>query len=166
MNWFCLSSFDVPETVKLLRRADYVVYCPHEQITRRAGRKTVDVSRPVWPGYLFIRCDATQIGAALIVGRAHGYIPYTDADGHKAPLRMADNALVPVILAEMFKGLDFTTKTAAAYRPNKGDRVRVSGSKWRGYFGRVMAVSKRKAKLEVEGTGGRLEIEIRELEAA
>ena len=165
MNWFVLSSFDAPETVTLLRRAGYIAYCPHERITRRRGRKVQDITRPIYPGYLFIHCEPTQLGAALIVGQAYDFIRYTDATGVRCPLRLADNVLAPIVLAEMFNALDFTDKTPPAYRPAKGERVKVSGSKWKGYIGRVLSVSKRKAKLDVEG-GGRLEVDLRELEAA
>lgn len=164
-NWFCLSSYDPTTSATLLREAGYVAYCPQERVTRRRGRKTQDVTRPVWPGYLFIRCEATQLGAALILGKAFDFIRYTDAQGVRSPLRMASGVLVPIILAEAFGALDFTDKTPPAYRPSKGDRVKLTSGKFVGYFARIMAVSKNRAKLEVE-KGGRMSAEIRALEAA
>ena len=165
MNWFVLSSFDAPETVTLLRRAGYIAYCPHERITRRRGRKVQDITRPIYPGYLFIHCEPTQLGAALIVGQAYDFIRYTDATGVRCPLRLADNVLAPIVLAEAFNALDFTDKTPPAYRPAKGDRVKLTSGKFVGYFARIMAVSKNRAKLEVE-KGGRMSVAIQALEEA
>jgi len=165
MTWFCLSSYDPTTSATLLREAGYVAYCPQERVTRRRGRKTQDVTRPVYPGYLFIHCEATQLGAALILGKAFDFIRYTDATGVRCPLRLADNVLAPIVLAEAFNALDFTDKTPAAYRPAKGERVRLTSGKFSGYFARIMAVSKNRAKLEME-KGGRMSAEIKTLEAA
>lgn len=165
MNWFVFSSFDAPETVTLLRRAGYIAYCPHERITRRRGRKVQDITRPIYPGYLFIHCEPTQLGAALIVGQAYDFIRYTDATGVRCPLRLADNVLAPIVLAEAFNALDFTDKTPPAYRPAKGERVKLTSGKFSGYFARIMAVSKNRAKLEME-KGGRMSADVRLLEAA
>ena len=165
MTWFCLSSYDPTTSATLLREAGYVAYCPQERVTRRRGRKTQDVTRPVWAGYLFIHCEPTQLGAALIVGQAYDFIRYTDATGVRCPLRLADNVLAPIVLAEAFNALDFTDKTPPAYRPAKGERVKLTSGKFSGYFARIMAVSKNRAKLEME-KGGRMSAEIRALEAA
>mgnify|MGYP000146046445 CR=1 FL=1 len=165
MEWYCLSSFNAAETVTLLRRAGYIAYCPHERVTRRRGRKTQDVERPVCPGYAFIHCDLSELGAARIVGKAHDFVRYTADDGTRIPVRLARNALVPFVLAEAFGALDFTDKTPPAYRPAKGERVKLTSGKFSGYFARIMAVSKNRAKLEME-KGGRMSAEIRALEAA
>ena len=165
MNWFCLSSYDPTTSATLLREAGYVAYCPQERVTRRRGRKTQDVTRPVWPGYLFVHCFSDELGGALKVGQAFDFIRYTDDHGDRVPLAMVRNALVPIILAEAFGALDFTDKTPPAYRPSKGDRVKLTSGKFVGYFARIMAVSKNRAKLEVE-KGGRMSVAIQALEEA
>lgn len=164
-DWYCLSSFDVAESVKLLRDAKFTAYCPMEQVTRRRGRKCADVSRPVWPGYGFVCCEPDELAAVRAAGAVHDFVRYTDDTGSRQPVTLTRNALVPIILAELFGALDFTDKTPAQYRATKGDRVRVSSGKWRGYLGRIVTVSKTKAKLDTD-KGGKLTVDISELEAA
>lgn len=134
-------------------------YVPCETVERRLGRKMQAVRRPVWPGYIFIHCAPSQFRAVLDV---EGVYDFVRAD--RTPVVLAANALVPVLLAEMFGELDYTRKPAE-WRPERGDRVRVKSGKWKGYLGRVLSLSKNKAIMELE-TWGKLTVDPGALEAA
>jgi len=164
-QWFCLSSFDPVTSAALLRQAGYVAYCPQEIVTKRRGRKVSDIKRPLWPGYLFACCLPQHLGAALVLGDASGFLTYTDSTGARGPLRMPPGVLIPVILAEAFGALDFTDTKFAAYRPATGDRVRIKAGAFRHYLATVSAVSKNRAKLNMD-KGGVMTTVIMALEAA
>lgn len=171
MNWFCLSSFDPVTSAALLRQAGYVAYCPQAQVTRWKGRKAsakpVDATVPLWPGYLFVHCAPNHLGAALVLG-ANGcdFLRYTDDTGSRGPLRLRDGDLTDIVVNELLGGLDFRDKAPKAYRPSKGDEVRLTSGKWKGHLTRILSVSKSRAKVSNPVGGGRLDVEFGELEAA
>jgi transcriptional antiterminator RfaH len=142
-----------------LRALGFPAYVPCEKLERTIRRKRETITRPVWPGYLFVCCEPTDFGTVLDVDGLEDFIRCDTR-----PVRVPDNALVPVLLAEVFGDLDFTRKPKA-YVPLRGDRVMIKAGKFRGYLGRIIAVGKRKAKLEMD-KGGRMEVEMEAMERA
>jgi transcription antitermination factor NusG len=170
MNWYCLSSFDAVASATLLRREGFVAYCPQAKVTRWKGRKQsakrVDATVALWSGYLFVSCEPDQLGAALVLGDATDFLRYTNAHGVRGPLRLRDGVLTDIVVNELFGGLDFRDKTPEAYKPNKGDRVRIKAGMWADHFARITAVNKDgKSKLDLE-KGGKMTAKVEILEAA
>lgn len=162
-HWYCLSAWDSLKAKEALRGV-CETYVPCETVERRRGNKPkMKLTRPVFVGYLFVRCEPEAFGAIRDVVEVHDFVRYSREDGSRAPLKLHDNALVPILLAEMFGGLDYT-KTPPAYRPERGDKVKIRGGKWSGYMARVLSVSKRKAIVETQWC--KLEVEPEQLEAA
>lgn len=163
-EWYAISAWDALKAQEALRGV-CLTYCPCETLERRRGNKPkVRFTRPMLPGYLFVRCDVDAdeeniLGAAEV----HDFLRYTRQDGVRKPLRMHADALVPILLAEAFGALDYT-KTPPAFRPERGDKVKIKSGKWTGYFARVISVSKRKAIVETQWC--KLEVEPEHLEAA
>jgi transcription antitermination factor NusG len=162
MNWYAVSTW---AQNALDARADlialgYQIYVPCETVERRVGRRMVAKRRPVWPGYLFVRCYEAEFGAVLAVEGVHDFIRDYDK---REPVKLVENALVPVLLAELFGELDYTRKPET-WTPAIGDRVKVRSGKWKGYLGSVLSLSKRKAILDTKWC--RMEIDPGDLEAA
>ena len=63
-----------------------------------------------------------------------------------------------------WNALDFT-RQPEGWQPARGERVRVKSGIWRGYIGRVLNLSKAKARLDMD-RGGTMEVRREELEAA
>jgi len=164
-QWFAISTERQAEldVVSGLRALGIPAYCPVERIKRRVRHEVQTFRRPLFPSYIFAACEDREIGLVLHFEGVHDFIRYTDEQGVRVPLRLAPDALAPVILAEMFGALDYT-KSPPAYRPERGDRVHVKSGKWKGYFARVLSVGKRKAIIETAWC--KLEVEAEHLEEA
>jgi transcription antitermination factor NusG len=162
-HWYALSAWDALKAEEALRGL-CLAYVPCETVERRRGNKPkVKLFRPVFVGYLFVRCEPEAFAAILALPEVHDFVRYTDNAGNRAALRLHDDALVPILLAEMFGALDYT-KTPPAYQPHSGDKVKIKSGKWSGFFARVLSVSKRKAIVETQWC--KLEVEPEHLEAA
>ena len=48
------------QAVQNLKRQGYECYCPQTRVSRRHARRTKMVTRPFFPGYLFVRLDRTR----------------------------------------------------------------------------------------------------------
>lgn len=165
MNWYCLSSYNAIKTAKDLREAGFIAYTPVERVTRTRRRTTTEIERSLYLGYGFVLCEPGDLAAVRAAGAIHDFVRYYDANGSAWPVTITARLVVAILLAEMFGAFDHTDKTPPAYRPAKGDRVRISRGKFAGYFARIMAVSKNRTKLDVE-KGGRMDIDPKMLEAA
>lgn len=164
-EWYCLESFNAVKSAADLREAGFLAYTPQERVTRRRGRKYVDVQRALYLGYGFVLCEEDDLAAVRAAGAIHDYVRYTDAQHARKPVTIAPRLVEAIILAEMFNAFDHTDRSPQAYRPTKGDRVRISKGKFVGYFAKVIALSRNRAKLDVE-KGGRMSIDPLALEAA
>ena len=48
------------QAVQNLKRQGYECYCPYTRVSRRHARRIETVTRPFFPGYLFVRLDQTR----------------------------------------------------------------------------------------------------------
>lgn len=135
-------------------------YVPCETVERRLGRTMRTTRRPVWPGYLFVRCEREDFPAILAIEGVHDFIRDYDK---REPVSLVSDALVPVVLAELFGDLDYTRKPAT-WTPERGDKVKIRSGKWKGYLGSILSLSKRKAIIETQWC--KMEVTHEELEAA
>lgn len=166
MQWYALTARDPADAARRLRRDGYTAYCPHERITRRRGRKAEDIERPLWMGYFFARCEDYQLGAALVIADANDFIRYTDPNGARMPLRLPDDALVSVVLAEAYGVFNHTRPGIdERYRPAPGDKVRIVSSLWKEHLGKVLTTTRHKAKVQL-AAGGTVTVSADALEAA
>jgi transcription antitermination factor NusG len=162
-QWYALSVWDELKAERALRKVGVVAYVPCETVERRRGNKPkVKLARPLIPGYLFAWCDPEAVDVEAIA-EVHDFVRYTRQDGVRLPLRLGQNALVPIILAEVFGALDYT-KIPPQYQPRRGDQVKIKSGKWRGYFARILSVGKRRALIETQWC--KIEVDAQHLEAA
>jgi transcription antitermination factor NusG len=160
MHWYAVSAW----TNRLAElRADLIAlgidhYIPCEIVERNTRNRVVITQRPVWPGYAFVCIEPRQIGTVMGVEVVHDFIR---ANGE--PVTLPANALVPVVLAEVFGDLDHTRKPKP-YKPERGQQARVKSGKWKGYLGRILSVGKHKVLMETKWC--KLEVGAEDLEKA
>lgn len=124
-QWYALKTRDELFTADMLRQAGYPAYVPCEVVALIRGKKSREIRRPAAPGYLFVNCTEASFTAVRAIGASDDFVRCTDASGVRVPLRLAANALVPILLAEMFGDLD-GTRQPAAWEPRRGDRVKLT----------------------------------------
>lgn len=140
-------------------------YVPRECVVRRRGNLLRPIWRPVAPGYVFALCAVTDLPKIGAVDGFFAFVSTTHADGSREPAALPPKALQWLFLAEAFGDLD-ETRRPAAYKPQRGDRVRVASGKWKGYVGRILSVGKRQASLALESGFGRLKVDNEIMERA
>lgn len=173
-KWFVAQAWprDVLAAQAELSARGFEAYAPCETVERRIGRTKRVLRRPLWPGYLFVRCAPAEFAAVRETPGVVGFVcAVLEAEVAGAPMRLKTpaalppDALVAVVLAELWGELDHS-RVRAAWTPERGERVRVSAGKWRGYLGRVLSVGKRRAVMELEDGVGKLMVDPATLEAA
>lgn len=164
MTWYCIRTERRAELslVGELRELGFTAYVPCEIHNRKIRRTMERVTVPAFPGYAFVNCSAERLGE---VGACEGAFDVVRYASNGEPARMPRNALLWLLLAEIFGDMDHT-RVPAAYRPDRGDRVTIKAGKWRGYVGRIISVGKRKSLLEPDKGFGRWEVENAALELA
>lgn len=153
-----------------LNAIGFPAYVPQETVERRLGRKLRAIDRPVWPGYVFVYC---RLGDCAAIREVEGVTGFVRASSEieingvptlvSMPVALAPNDLAPIVLAEIFGGLDYTRKPEE-WQPERGDRVKVKSGKWKGYLARVLSVAKRKVIVETDWC--KMEFQDHELELA
>ena len=95
--------------------------------------------------------DGLFVGQACGIGASSDFVRNLDpVTGDIVPMRLAPNALVPILLAEICGELDYT-REPAPWVPARGDPIRVIGGLWRGYLGSIVSVGKRKLVVSFKG---------------
>lgn len=164
MSWYALKSRDELFTADMLRQAGYLAYVPCETVERKVNRRLAWIQRPICPGYLFVHCSEGSFGAVRAVGSAEDFIRGApDALGVRHPIRLANNALVPVVLAEAYGDFDHS-RQPPPWEPSRHDTVRITAGLWKGYLGTITSIGKKKVLVETKWC--KLEIPAGELELA
>jgi transcription antitermination factor NusG len=153
-QWYALKTRDELFTVEMLRTAGYCAYVPCETVAKQRGNQTRRIPRPAVPGYLFVNCTPEAFTAVRAIGSSDDFVRCTNLAGERVPLRLAPNALVPLILAELFGDLDHT-RQPAKWTPRRADRVRLTKTMWQGYVGSIVSVGKGKVLVDL---GWRVEV--------
>jgi transcription antitermination factor NusG len=161
LKWYALAAWNnqVMDVRAELVGLGVLSYVPCETVERRVGRKVLPVRRPVWPGYLFVHCAPEDFGAVMDVDGVYDFV--RESTERRRPVALGPNDLAPVVLAELFGDLDYTRREKE-YKPQRGQRVKVKSGKWKGYFGSILSVAKRKSLVETQWC--KLEIEAEHLQ--
>jgi transcription antitermination factor NusG len=150
--WYALRCATRQEEAAQARLAalGHEVLLPVEVRWRRTRRERVRASRPLFLGYLFVRCPRDALFAIGRVDGVHHPVGWRDAEGLRHPIVIPDDAIAEIV-AEQQRGLhDHTCK--AAYRPAAGDHVRIVHGLWSGRLAQVLAApAGARAALLLEG---------------
>lgn len=160
--WYVLRTRTEDKAREALADIGFYGHVPMERVQRRLGRKVRPVERPVWRGYVFVLCGASDLDLILAKTGAPDFVrwPVECGPGLSAmvPITLRLSDLDPILKAEAEGELDYAAK--ATYSPQLGDSVLVRSGKWKGFLGRIVALSKRKLTLEGEsGYSGKLQVE-------
>ena len=164
MTWYCIRTARRAELslVDELRAIGLVAYTPCEIHDRKIAGRRQRVTVPAMRGYVFVFCDPSDFAA---VSDCEGFWRFVRYVGSETPAKMARGALMDVFLADLFGDLDYT-RQPEAYRPRRGDAVRIRSGMWRGRIARIISVGKRKSLLEPLDGFGRWEVNSETLELA
>lgn len=148
MNWYALKSRDELLTADMLRQANYLAYVPCETVKRERGRLKGLMSRPLFPGYVFVNCSSEGFSAVRAIGAADDFVRFTNPAGDRVPLRLPAGALLPIIWAEIAGEFD-RTKTPPPWNPTRHDAVRITRTMWQGYLGQIVSIGNRKITVDL-----------------
>lgn len=154
--WYALQSADSRRTANYLREANYAAYVPCERFKRVICRIKRDVHRPLFQGYVFVRCSRDALSIVRTIGISHGYAMKTLSDGVKVPAEIPESFVVEMLVSEMFGEFD-RTREPAAYEPAKGDRVKITAGMWQERIGRILWVSAKGVKVDLD-IGGSVKV--------
>lgn len=166
MNWHALRCATRQEEAAQARldALGYETFLPVEVRWRRTRRTKVRARRPLFLGYLFVRCATDDIFAAQRVDGVHRLVGWRDAAGERHPLVIPDQAIAE-IRAEQPQH-DHTASDQARYRPAAGDQVRITRGLWSGRLAQVLeSPAAQRAALMMDGPfGGRVSLDVSALE--
>ncbi len=162
--WYCIRTARRAELslVAEIRSLGLVAYTPCEVHARPLRGRTQRIVLPALRGYAFVFCSSSDFGA---VSDCEGFWRFVRYVGSETPAKMARGALMDVFLADLFGELDYT-RQPEAYRPRRGDAVRIRSGMWRGRIARIISVGKRKSLLEPLDGFGRWAVNSAALELA
>lgn len=137
--WYAVRSSTRRETKALtgLTEQGFAVFMPCETVARRLGGAEERVSRPLFPGYLFVLAEPEGFRQILEVEGVHQFLRF-GAGENLQPFPFPTAAIIEMQAQERAGEFDRTRKTKAPYRPRKGDKVQVTKGTWQGYVGKVI----------------------------
>lgn len=162
--WYCIRTARRAEfsLVAEIRSLGLVAYAPCEVHDRPLRGRTQRIVLPALRGYAFVFCSSSDFGA---VSGCEGFWRFVRYHGSEEVAKMPRAALLGLFLADLFGDLDYT-RQPEAYRPRRGDAVRIRSGMWRGRIARIISVGKRKSLLEPLDGFGRWEVNSEALELA
>ncbi|MDB5458137.1 MAG: transcription/translation regulatory transformer protein RfaH [Caulobacter sp.] len=158
-NWYGIrtATRQEDEVETRLQAMSLEVWVPRATFWRRLRSNKSKVHRPLFPGYLFVRCTPDDFHRIHGVEGFHQFVRVRAMDGQLLVMRFPDEAIGDLMMRQFMEGeFDETRSKPEAYRPKVGDRVVVTGGKWYAYLAEVLSLSpsKRQAKVRIEDMAG------------
>jgi transcription antitermination factor NusG len=158
-QWYCVRTATRRErsAAEALTEQGFTTFLPIE--TRwgyggAAGRKPVE--SPLIPGYLFVLTSPRALRQVADTEGVHALIGYFDEEGVSRAWPIPAAAIIEIQAGERSGAYDRTRLAKVAYRPKKGDAVKVTRGPWLSFVGKVLATPKRnRAHVMIEGPFGR-----------
>lgn len=140
-----------------LAEREFVTFLPmmtRWSTLRRQTQKQA-VQHPLIPGYLFVLCTLEELAEVVAVDFVHTLVCGTHADGTDRPLAFPVDVVLG-LQADEARGLyDYTREDRPAYRPKKGDKIRVVAGVYLTFVGKVLSTPKGdKVHVMLEVPGG------------
>lgn len=156
-QWYAVNTTprrELPAIASLAEKG-FAVFMPCETVTRRIGRHHEIVSRPLFPGYLFVLCDPKQFREVLEIDAIQQFVRYR-CGADLSPVIIPLPAIIEMQADERRGAYDRTRAKPNAYRPRKGDKVRVMAGPWQNFVGKLLATPRgQRAQVMIEGPFGR-----------
>lgn len=180
MTWYIVRSASGRERAALasIEGEGFNAYLPCETRWRRTPTRKDKVEHPLFVGYLFVECEATDCAGILELDGVHQFVRYLGSDGepHAMPIPARE---VEKVRAKQAAGHYDVTRPSRrelkrlerkAKAMRKGERVKLTDGPFSGFIGRVLEMrqSERAALVEVEifGRVTPVELDVGHLDAA
>lgn len=125
------------QAVQHLKRQGYECYCPHTRVSRRHARRSETVTRPFFPGYLFVRLDRAR----------DQWRPIMHSRGVRTVVRFGEKlGIVPQGVIESLLARDEAgclKPPPAAERLQAGQRVALNGTLFDDFVCTVLSIEPR-----------------------
>lgn len=174
MNWYVIRSCTRQEARALdgLTELGLSAYMPMG--VRWHARKTPKekVTRPLYPGYLFVRCTPTQFRAVLETDGVHDFLCAFNSAQIPVPIIIPD-FVVNRIRDEEERGVYDDTRPTKLERERaeriargyeKGEKVVVMVGAYSGFISQVIRMASRKRRVVIEGPNGVLTLDVTDIE--
>lgn len=139
-----------------LHEMGFPAYLPCETRWRRTKADKEKIETPLFVGYLFVQCEPTDwhVIAEEAEG-VHQFVRYHGPGGLSVPFPIPAKVVDEILMDQEAGDFDKTRSEKPTYRPQVGDRVRITSSMWVGYIATVLSVSQkdRKALLQLPKMG-------------
>jgi transcription antitermination factor NusG len=168
-SWYAIRTSTRQEGKALAALAErgFAVFMPCETMLRRIGRNYEVVNRPCFPGYLFTLCVDTDFAAVSSLDAVHAFVCSAEADGVPRPMPIPLSVIINLQAEERAGSYDRTRNKRPAYKPKKGEKVRITAGPWQAFMARVLDTPRgKRAQVMIEGPHGRgMAIDVKHLAA-
>lgn len=168
-QWFALRTATRQEARAMsgLKEKGFEVFLPVSARWRQTRSVKTRAETALFPGYLFILASPADFYTIGKTDGVHQFVRVMSASGEFEPMAFPDEAIGDLMVRQEFGEFD-ATRTVQTYRPKVGERVEITGGKWRGYFAEVFSLTpdKRRAYVSFEGSGAKMKLDIAHLDAA
>lgn len=156
-RWFAVRTTGGRERAALdgLTERKFTAYLPMS--THKRSHKTGDrrVLRPLFPGYVFVLCTSEDFAAIRETEAVAQFVRYVKG-GEMTPMAFPLTAIISLQADECAGLFDYTRAIKLQYRPQKGDKVKVTAGPWQSYIGKLLDTpTKSRALVMIEGPHGR-----------
>lgn len=163
-QWYCVRTMVRQEigAMKALDERGFASFMPMETFVRQTSKVREPAQRPLFPGYLFVLCREGDLAPILDLDRIQQFVRYQRGDGASRPMPFPLKAILGMQCEERAGLYDSARNAKIAYRPRKGDKVRITGGPWMTYVARVLkAPGSKRVRVLAEGPHGQaFEIDI------
>lgn len=136
-----------------LRRQGFRTFLPLEEVTRQRNGKFVTVSRPVFPGYIFVSFNAAR-GLWRSVNATYGVSRLVSFGNEPAPVPTG-------IISELMLRCDASDLLRPSRLLEPGDRVRLNTGPFASFVGEIETVTPdRRAFVLMDIMGGQTRISV------
>ena len=158
-SWYVVRTATRREDTALegLQAAGLTVWLPMEVRWGHRFRAPMrePMRRPLFPGYLFVLCPASDLAAVWEVDGVHAVVSIETADGPR-PMAVPVDVMLALQSEEREGLFDYTRTVRPVYRPKKGEKVRVMAGTYMNFLAKVLATPRgQRAHLMIEGPFGR-----------
>lgn len=168
-QWYAIRSATRREWSALagLKEQKFTVFMPCETYWRQTKWTKGKDERPIYPGYMFVLCEPEDFHQILDIEAVHQFVRYMVGDA-MIPMPIPLDEVIQIQAEERAGKFDATRFTKVRYTPKKGERVKITGGTWSGFFATVLATPvKGRAKLLAEGRfGAKVTLDVAHLDAA
>lgn len=156
--WYAIRTATRQErrAIEGLAEQGFSTFLPCETRIRQSSRSRDVVNAPLFPGYLFVLCSPQDFRRILETDGVSQFVMLIRANGTSEPAAFPSQAILGLQIDERAGLFDRTRKQKVAYRPRKGEKVKITAGVWMGYVAKVLSTPRgERAHVMIDGPFGR-----------